>query len=140
MAAAALFAVSDQFWDLSVVAEVYGLEALLIAVALALIARIEASAELVDARRAFPLAAVMGLALFHRPTALFFLAGWFVLLSRKLEKPIVFLGSMAVGALPYLQTAWVFFTRNWGAPQWSINYSDFPRTVETFLRICTGTL
>jgi len=142
VASCALFGVSDQFWDLSVTAEVYGLEIFFIAVALWCLARLEKRAEPLTARAAFPLGLACGLALFHRPTALFFVAGWTALVWKRLQRPWLFLASMLPGSLAYLYTFWVFFTRVSVAPgmPWSINYFDFPRTLETLLRICTGTL
>lgn len=142
-ASAALFAVSDQFWDVSVAAEVYGLEVLLIALALCWIAKLEADEQPIPASRAWPLAVFLGLALFHRPTVVFFVAGATLLLWRRLERPFLFAATMLVGALPYLHTAWVFAFRERVAPgfdKWSMNYFDFPRTFETFVRVCTGTL
>lgn len=139
--ASALLAVSQQMWELAVVAEVYGLEALLVATALALLARDDDGKPLAHAR-AWPLALVLGLALFHRPTTVVFLAAWVAMLWRRLERPLAFLATMACGALPYLTTAWAFAFRSAVAPgmPWSLNYFDFPRTLETFVRVCTGTL
>lgn len=142
-ASAALFAVSDQFWDLSIAAEVYGLEALLIALALCCVARLESDDAPIAASRAWPLALALGFALFHRPTVLFWVAGTTALLWRRLERPALFCATMLAGALPYLHTAWVFAFRVQVAPgfdKWSMNYFDFPRTFETFVRVCTGTL
>ena len=87
-----------------------------IALSLWCIARLEDDAEPIPARRAAPLAMLMGLALFHRPTALFFIVGWIALLFSRLTRPGVFVLTMGVGALPYLHTAWVFFTRVSVAP------------------------
>jgi hypothetical protein len=139
-----LLGVSSQFWELSVVTEVYSLEALLLSIALWRLARnstLMGTQEPTEKGADGILALAMGLALFHRPTVLFFLAPWFLLLYPRLAHPVRFLALMACGSLPYLHTAWVFFLKTAPPGQlWSINYFDFPRTFETFLRICSGTL
>jgi hypothetical protein len=140
-ASAALLAVSQQMWELAIVAEVYGLEALLVAVGLALLFASDDEKPLAGPR-AHALALTFGLALFHRPTAVVFLVVWIAFLWRRIERPISFFAAMALGALPYLTTAWIFAMRESVAPgmPWSLNYFDFPRTFETFVRVCTGTL
>jgi hypothetical protein len=153
-AGAMLLAVSHEYWELAVVAEVYSVEAALVTYNLWRIARLESAAagaggaggaagesEVVKPVHDGLLALGLGLMLFHRPTVLFFLVPWLVLLARRIARPGRFLALMGAGALPYLHTAWVFFVREVPAGQrWSINYFDFPRTPETFFKICTGTL
>ncbi|MBI4863407.1 MAG: DUF2723 domain-containing protein [Candidatus Riflebacteria bacterium] len=138
LAASWLLAVTVQYWELAVVAEVYSLEALLLGACFSRLALMESRGD----ARPLGLFAAMGLMLFHRPTVVVFLVPWLVLSFRRWSgswRPC--LVAAGCGALPYLHTAWVFFFRaDPPGRSWSINYFDFPRTGETFFKICTGTL
>lgn len=124
---------SARFVEMSLVAEVYPLEILLYMACFLHLSRDRSD-------RVAMLYALLGLLVSHRLTNVFFaiaaihLTGW----SRLRSRDALWLG---LGALPYLHTAWVFFFRPVPAHGlWAINYFDYPRNLETFLRVITGTL